>query len=293
MKRARAFVCGLSAALMCMSTGAPPSAADERVVTGGTNCELADPASASATSLTVRKMEPNPYDEVPSGELPYGTVEGMRFTLDKVNVPYATREDAQGAAQMSLGEAEQRGFGVSYTAETNSSGEARFEGVSPGLYRLRETVPVDGKYNYRQSGDMLLLLPLVSGRGCTVQYDSVLVAKPATMTPEEGGELSSTASTTPKVTEQTTPNSEPESTPRTHHETSPQASGTKSSQSTRSTTRRTAQGGATETTARTTSPNSPAWLAQTGANVLATVGLGALLVVLGIWLTARKRGGEQ
>lgn len=263
-----------------MSTGLTPSVADERVVTGGINCELGDPASADATSLTVRKQAPNPYDEVPSGELPYGTVEGMRFTLDKVNVAYATREDAQRAAQMSLGEAEERGFGVSYTAVTNSSGEARFDGVSPGLYRLKETVPVDDKYNYRQSGDVLLLLPLVSGRGCTVQYDSVLVAKPAPTTPEGGGETTPAASTTPKVTEPTTTNSAPESTPRTPDETS-------------STTRRTAQGGAIETTARTSPPGSPAWLAQTGANVIVTVGLGALLVVLGIWLTSRKKGGEQ
>ena len=254
---------------------------------------MADPASAPATSLTVTKTSPNPYDDVADGELPAGPVDGMRFTLDRVDVAYATRDDARAASQMSLAKAEETGFSRQYTAVTDQQGDAIFDDVAPGLYRLSETVPDDGKYNYRQSGDVLLLLPLVSGRGCTVQYDSVLVAKPATITPDGGKGFSSTTSTTPEVTEPITDDSEPESTSRTPHTTSPQDSGTKSSQATPSTTRSTVPGGATETNLRTTSPNSPAWLAQTGANVLATVGLGALLVVLGIWLTARKRGGEQ
>lgn len=282
MKRARVLVCGLSAALMCMSTGLTPSAADERVVTGGRDCELADPASASATSLTVRKMEANPYDEVPSGELPYGTVEGMRFTLDKVNVPYDTREDAQGAARMSLGEAEQRGFGVSYTAETNSSGEARFEGVSPGLYRLRETVPADGKYNYRQSGDALLLLPLVSGRGCTVQYDSVVVAKPAPK-PDGGMTLTPTSSTVRSSTTESTPTRTTNKTPGSSSTvvTTPQLA-------TSATPIRTAGSEPPQTT--TSRPRTG--LAQTGADVLAAVGLGALLVVLGAFLIVRRRNEQ-
>lgn len=259
-----------------------PAVADERVVTGGANCTLADPASAPATSLTVTKTAANTFDDVPDGELPPGPVDGMRFTLDRVDVPYATRDDALAASQLTLAEAQQKGFSRQYSAVTGKRGEAHFHGVAPGLYRLSETVPEDGKFNYRKSGDILLLLPLVSGRNCSVQYDSVVVAKPEP-DPEPGGTLTPTPSTSGTSTSQTTPTSSSDETPETSRTVATTPRTTNSAPRTRT--------AVTETPQKTT-PRPRTGLAETGANVLATIGFGALLVVLGVVLIARRRGNE-
>lgn len=271
-----------------LSVGAlTPAVADERVVTGGANCTLADPASAPATSLTVTKTAANTFDDVPDGELPPGPVDGMRFTLDRVDVPYATRDDALAASQLTLAEAQQKGFSRQYSAVTGKRGEAHFHGVAPGLYRLSETVPEDGKFNYRKSGDILLLLPLVSGRNCSVQYDSVVVAKPE-LDLDTGGTLTPTPSTsTPSTsgtsTSQTTPTSSSDETPETSRTVATTPRTTNSAQRTRT---------AVTETPQTTTPRPRTGLAETGANVLATIGFGALLVVLGVVLIARRRGNE-
>ena len=275
-------------AAACLGVGTlTPAVADERVVTGGANCTLADPASAPATSLKVTKTAANAFDDVPDGELPPGPVDGMRFTLDRVDVPYATREDARAASQMSLAEAQQKGFSRQYTAVTDKRGEAHFHGVAPGLYRLSETVPEDGKFNYRKSGDILLLLPLVSGRNCSVQYDSVVVAKPEP-DPETGGTLTPTPSTpTPPTSEtstsQTTPTSSSDETPETSRTVATTPRTTNSTPRTRT---------AVTETPQTTTPRPRTGLAETGADVLATIGFGALLVVLGAFLIFRRRNEQ-
>ena len=278
----------LCVAAACLGVGTlTPADADERVVTGGADCRLADPASAPATSLTVTKTAANTFDDVPDGELPPGPLDGMRFTLDRVDVPYATMDDALAASQMSLAEAQQKGFSRQYTAVTDKRGEARFHGVAPGLYRLSETVPEDGKFNYRKSGDILLLLPLVSGRNCTVQYDSVVVAKPEP-DPETGGTLTPTPSTpTPPTSEtstsQTTSTSSPDETPGTSRTVATTPRTTTSAPRTRT---------AVTETPQTTTPRPRTGLAETGANVLATIGFGALLVVLGAFLIFRRRNEQ-
>lgn len=276
-------VISLCFAAAYLSVGAlTPAVADERVVTGGADCRAADPASAPATSLTVTKTAANAFDDVPDGELPPGPVDGMRFTLDRVDVPYATRDDALAASQLTLAEAQQKGFSRQYSAVTGKRGEAHFHGVAPGLYRLSETVPEDGKFNYRKSGDILLLLPLVSGRNCSVQYDSVVVAKPEP-DPEPGGTLTPTPSTSGTSTSQTTPTSSSDETPETSRTVATTPRTTNSAPRTRT--------AVTETPQKTT-PRPRTGLAETGANVLATIGFGALLVVLGVVLIARRRGNE-
>ena len=263
-----------------------PAVADERVVTGGANCTLADPASAPATSLTVTKTAANTFDDVPDGELPPGPVDGMRFTLDRVDVPYATRDDALAASQLTLAEAQQKGFSRQYSAVTGKRGEAHFHGVAPGLYRLSETVPEDGKFNYRKSGDILLLLPLVSGRNCSVQYDSVVVAKPEPDL-DTGGTLTPTPSTPTPPTSGTstsqTPTSSSDETPGTSRTVSTTPRTTTSAPPTRT---------AVTDTPQTTTPRPRTGLAETGANVLATIGFGALLVVLGAFLIFRRRNEQ-
>lgn len=259
-----------------------PAFADDRVVTGGTNCTLADPASAADTSLTVKKTAPNAYDEIPEGELPAGPIDGMRFTLDRVDIAYSSQEDARVAAKMTLPEAEQRGFVQQYVATTDDKGEARFADVRPGLYRLSETVPDDGEFDYRKSRDILLLLPLVTGKDCTVQYDSVIVAKPE---PDpESGTWTPTPPTSGTSTSQTTPTSSSDETPETSRTVATTPRTTTSAPRTRT---------AVTETPQTTTPRPRTGLAQTGADVLVTVGVGALLVVLGVVLIARRRGNEQ
>ena len=270
-------------AAACLGAGTlTPAVADERVVTGGANCTLADPASAPATSLTVTKTAANEFDDVPDGELPPGPVDGMRFTLDQVDVPYATRDDALAASQLTLAEAQQKGFSRQYSAVTGKQGEAHFHGVAPGLYRLSETVPEDGKFNYRKSGDILLLLPLVSGRNCTVQYDSVVVAKPEPDL-DTGGTLTPTPPTSGMSTSQTTPTSSSDETPETSRTVATTPRTTTSAPRTRT---------AVTETPQTTTPRPRTGLAETGANVLATIGFGALLVVLGAFLIFRRRNEQ-
>lgn len=216
-------------------------------------------------SLTVRKIAPNPNDDVPDGHRPPGPVSGAKFQLAKVTaIDVTTPAGRQQAKNMDVDSARALGLGEVATAITNDLGYAYFANLGPGLYLLEEQRRSDGVHEFEVSAPKLVLLPLGSVDGSRFTYDNVVVTKkgsdstPPTTTPP----ITSTPQTLmPSLT--STPNSPP-----TSVSNPPSASTTEPEGGNR--------GG----------------LAETGANVLWTAGSGALLIFVGIFMARRRNRND-
>lgn len=232
--------------------------ADAQVVTGndrGLNAVAVD--KQKAISLTVRKIAPNPNDDVPAGELPPGPIGGAKFRLAKVRgIDVTTEAGREKAKYTDIDEARALGFDEALVETTNDAGYAYFTNLEPGLYLLEEQHRVDGIHEFAITAPKLVLLPLGDVTGTQFTYDGVVVTKkgPDTTTPPP-------STTPPPPTVTTTPP------PETSTVTTPPT-----------------------TPPETTTPkrDRPSGLPETGANVLWAAGLGALLVVVGIFLARRR-----
>ncbi|SQG63483.1 surface-anchored protein [Corynebacterium renale] len=232
--------------------------ADAQVVTGndrGLNAVAVD--KHKAISLTVRKIAPNPNDDVLEGHLPPGPIGGAKFRLAQVRgIDVTTEAGREQAKRTDVDQARALGFGNVQVETTNDAGYAYFTDLEPGLYLLEEQHRADGVHEFAITAPKLVLLPLGDVTGTQFTYDGVVVTK-------KSPDTTTTPPTTPPSTVTTTPPPET-TTVTTPPETTP------------------------PTVTTTPDRDRTGGLPETGANVLWAAGLGALLVVVGIFMARRR-----
>lgn len=267
---------GLVSAAIVLGVSVPSAAvyADPRVITGN---DRQLPASVvdshRLVSLTVKKQAPNYFDDVADDELPFAPIDGIRFTLSRVNgIDVTTEEGRQRASRTTLDDA--RGLGLTEVGQayTNADGQATFSGLVPGLYLLEEHQPDVPGFRYQTSAPVLILLPLGSVDGQQFEYDNVIVVKEHKPTSPTPPPPVSTPPSTPVPTPLTSippvlpVTSDPSTPPPVPHTANPSSD----------------------------SPQHPSGsqtgtLASTGANVLWAGLLGTLLIVVGVLVARRRR----
>lgn len=170
--------------------GAAPAVAATRTVVGVvTDHAIADIDAQRTVTLTVRKVQPNPYDEVPDGQLPPAPLGGSVFTAHRINgVDLSTAEGWEMARTISLAEAHARGLTETATAVTSSEGVATFPGLPVGLYYIVETPPDTPGYTYHTAAPFLITLPTGHADGRSWNYEVVVEAKNSPLpTPQPPG----------------------------------------------------------------------------------------------------------
>lgn len=293
--RASKIVATLGAASI-LATGAFMPAADARVVSGNDKNIAADSVDTNrAISLLVKKTATNPYDDVPAGAKP-PAIEGATFVLSRVNdIDVTTEEGREGAKNLTMEKARERGLGVVDKKTTDASGAVQFTGLRAGLYLLEEQAPDDDR-EYHVSSPQLIILPLGDVKGERFTYENVVVTKW-----DDDGGLTPTTTPTPTPGTSTPATTEPttKTTPTTRKTTPPGSTVTTVTtpvKTTLTTTR--PDGSTTVVTTRTSSVTTvtkPADntrggdLASTGANVLWAAGLGGLLILIGFVLARRSK----
>lgn len=277
--------------------------AQGRPITGNDrNLSASDVDKVRTNALLVRKVVPNPNDDVPAGQKP-PAVEGSLFTLSRVNgIDITTDTGRELAKSTQLADARSRGLTKIATKATNASGTVEFADIKSGLYLLEEAAP-DNDHEYHLSSPKLMLLPLADVTGKTFTYDNVVVMKwdsdsgvPTwrTSTPPPPGTTTPTTPDTPDTSMTRTPGRTPST------ETTTPGSRTSTTTTAPQTIVTTGPDGRTSTIVQPAgnTPGTPGGgsrsggLAYTGANVLWAGGLGALLILLGIML-ARRNTNEQ
>ncbi|WP_342318828.1 SpaA isopeptide-forming pilin-related protein [Corynebacterium mayonis] len=249
--------------------------AQARVATGNDKSIPAASVDASrGLTLEVRKQPRNPNDDVPSGEKPDGGVAGLTFTLFRaegidVTTPEGRKEAARERTQQEFDALEAIEVASGTTGE---NGKVLFTELKPGLYRLEESAPNDN-YDWRLSSPRWLVLPFGDVTGQQFTYDNVVVVKPAPKdppttpppatppadraTPPPAPPVLTTGHTPPSTPSSPAPSNPPE---QPHEDTPGKVS----------------RGG----------------LASTGASVLWITALGALLIVLGLWMSRKRENND-
>lgn len=163
-----------------LTLGATPVAmADLRTVTGNVDVQaISQIDPARSIDLTLIKTPPNPYDDVPVGDIPGSVIEGVTFTVRKVNNVDLTTEAGWALARgMSVAEAKRRGFSEDHSAVTDAEGKAYFTELSVGLYLVTETPPANPGVNYERSAEFLITLPTGGDDGEHWNYDVTVYTK--------------------------------------------------------------------------------------------------------------------
>ncbi|MCQ9676353.1 hypothetical protein [Corynebacterium sp. BF-R-2] len=305
---------------LCAGLAGPVAAADERVISGndrGVSASAVD--SSRLIDVTFRKIPLNPFDDREPGALPDGGVAGLSFTLFKVRGVDVTTEAGRAAAKkMTVAKSREAGVVKVASELTNAEGKALFTGLGPGLYLVEESAP-DTQHDYRLSDPRLIILPLGNPAGTEFEYDSVAVMKgrpstppettippvpPRTTTPPVPPETTTPKTTTvkttsPKVPPETTTRERPgESTtddrdrppregfPPGRRTTHPDRPGVTTERGVQVLGEEPPEGGSgSESGSRSVNV-----LASTGASVLGLVGVGAVLIFAGLWLSRRRKG---
>ncbi|MDO5730965.1 SpaA isopeptide-forming pilin-related protein [Corynebacterium sphenisci] len=157
--RIRRRAAAAAIAALCLAA-APAGAA---TVTGEvTGLDAADIAGACPSAgLTIRLPEPNPYDDVPAGELPPGPLAGVEFTLRPVEgVDLTTAAGWVAARGMTVAAAEAAAGETAAVAVTDEGGAAAFPGLRPGLYLLTARAPEDPGHSYPDLRPLLITVPV-------------------------------------------------------------------------------------------------------------------------------------
>ena len=324
MKKLYSLSSSVVVVALCAGLAGPWAGADERVISGndrGVSASAVD--SSRLIDVTFRKIPLNPFDDREPGALPDGGVAGLSFTLFRVRGVDVTTEVGRAAAKkLTVAKAREAGVDKVASELTNAEGKALFTGLHPGLYLVEESAP-DTQHDYRLSDPRLIILPLGNPTGTEFEYDSVAVMKgrpstppettippvpPRTTTPPVPPETTTPRTTSPKTTspKTTTPgvSDEPTTRHRPPREGTPPDEGTWSGEGTRSGERVTHPDGPGVTTERGVQvlgeeppeggsgrgSRSVNVLASTGASVLGLVGVGAVLIFAGLWLSRRRKG---
>lgn len=171
--------CVAAALTTSVALAAPIAEAHERVITGNDKNLSAETMETSrAQTLKIRKLAPNPYDELLPGDKPFGGVEGLTFRLSKVQgLDVTTGSGREAAKQFDVARARRAGFSETREKKTDAGGLAVFDNLGPGLYLIEEFAP-DDDHDWRLSSPRLALLPLGDITGREFSYENVVVTKP-------------------------------------------------------------------------------------------------------------------
>ena len=198
LKTPRIVVAMVAAAVL--SLGIPMTTGSAQTVIGMVNSQaIADIDQSRTVDLTIIKTPGNPYDD---GTEP--VIEGVTFTLKQVQGINLTTEAGWAAArEITVPEAQERGFTHDVTAVTNAAGEAFFAGLPIGLYLVSETpVPVMGM-DPPVIVDFLITLPTGDNDGESWDYNVFVKAKSeevASFTPTSTPTTTTRTTTTPRET---------------------------------------------------------------------------------------------
>lgn len=182
--RMRKLALGVTASVLLGTAPCAPMA-DARTVSGNdAHINAASVDASRPVTLTVRKLPVNPNDDVPAGQLPPAGVQGLTFSLSRIERIDITTDAGRTAAKLMTVEAARAQGATKVTAkQTDAKGEAHFTGLTPALYLLEESAPNDPTLDYRLSAPQLVILPLANAEGSSFTYDSVVVTKPKSDTP--------------------------------------------------------------------------------------------------------------
>lgn len=275
MRKGYRFAALVAASLM-LGSSFSAGLADAKVISGNDSRLTAEDVDTQRLmTLTVRKVQKNPYDEVPAGQKP-AAIAGAEFTLSRVNgVDVATSAGRKEAKEFTLEKARENGLTQVAKHTTDKQGVAEFTDLKPGLYLLEESAP-NGDYDYHLSSPKLIIMPLGNVTGEEFDYENVIVTKPDNQVPPDTPPTTSTTSTTTTTTTSTNTTPPPGENPSPTTTPVPPE-----------TTSATPPPGDTPTDGGSRSP-----LASTGANVLWALGLGGLLIIAGFFL-ARRNNDKQ
>lgn len=157
-----------------ISLGIPMTMGSAQTVIGVVDSQaIADIDTNRTVDLTIIKTPGNPYDD---GTAP--TIAGVSFTIKRVQgIDLTTEAGWATAREISVPEAQQRGYTHEFTARTNAQGEASFTGLPIGLYLVSETpVPVAGR-DTPVIVDFLITLPTGDSDGQSWNYNVFVKAK--------------------------------------------------------------------------------------------------------------------
>ncbi|MCK7675999.1 SpaH/EbpB family LPXTG-anchored major pilin [Corynebacterium pygosceleis] len=167
--------------------------ADAAVVTGNySGLPVENIETGRTVQLTIYKTAPNPFNDVPAGELPPGGVAGATFTVERLggyDLTDAAVWDTFPALDIS--DTETAEILDAYTAVTDASGNAVFQALPQGLYRVKETAPDDPSKDYRVSAPFLITLPVADTEGSSWAYEVTITPKNKPHQPPPGSSGSS------------------------------------------------------------------------------------------------------
>lgn len=276
MRKNHKFAALVAASLM-LGSSFSVGLADAKVISGNDSRLTAEDVDTQRLmNLTVRKVQKNPYDDVPAGQKP-AAIAGAEFTLSRVSgIDVTTSAGREEAKEFTLEKARENGLTQVAKDTTDKQGVAEFTDLKPGLYLLEESAP-NGDYDYHLSSPKLIIMPLGNVTGEEFDYENVIVTKPDNQVPppDTPPTTSTTSTTTTTTTSPNTPPPPGENPPPTTTTVPPE------------TTSATPPPGDTPTDGGSRSP-----LASTGANVLWALGLGGLLIIAGFFL-ARRNNDKQ
>ena len=129
------------AALICagMITAVPAVPAVATVVTGNVDgLSIGAIDTGRTAGLMIHKIGENPYNEVPAGEKPRGGVAGATFIVERLG-GYDISDGATWEIfrDLDVEDTESAPVLETFVSVTDSDGNAEFEGLTPGLYRVR------------------------------------------------------------------------------------------------------------------------------------------------------------
>ena len=285
-----------TAAALCLGgilAVSTPAVADAKVISGYAGSSVhVDPTTIGneANSLVITLPKSNPFDDVPPGELPPGSLSGYTFTLKRVaDIDIRTREGYDSALRLTVDKARERGFAdPTLSRLSDEQGRVRFDGLPAGIYLIEVEPPAREGEKHEEIRPMLVILPATNEDGSWL-HDVSIKAKtedgggdvpPPTDIPDPRPTPTLTPTPTPDQPSTSTPDRPGTSTPDQPITSTPGAPGNTTSP---------VPGPSTDQPGTST----PSRLAQTGASVLGIVAAGALLLLLGGFVMRRNNKGEQ
>ncbi|MCX7492009.1 pilin N-terminal domain-containing protein [Corynebacterium sp. P6129] len=248
--------------------------AHAEVVTGNDAGLSVDGIQAGrSVQLTIHKAAPNPFNDVPPGELPPGGVAGATFTLERLG-GYSLGDPLvwDSFRTLSVEDTESAEVLDRFSAVTDSGGNAVFSDLPQGLYRVRETPPADPSKEFRISAPFLITLPVADAEGSSWAYEVTITPKNKPHEPIPGSSGSSSDGIIPIPVPIPVPGG---------------SSSGGADSSSDGPTSGTVPGGPVDETGP--SKGIASYLPNTGADVLAISLIGILSMVLGFFLLRRRR----
>ena len=271
-----------TAAALCLGgilAVSTPAVADAKVISGYAGSSVhVDPTTIGneANSLVITLPKSNPFDDVPPGELPPGSLSGYTFTLKRVaDIDIRTRGGYDSALRLTVDKARERGFAdPTLSRLSDEQGRVRFDGLPAGIYLIEVEPPAREGEKHEEIRPMLVILPATNEDGSWL-HEVLIEAK----TEDDGGDVPPPVDI-PDPRPMPTPTPTPTPTPDQPITSTPGAPGNTTSP---------VPGPSTDQPGTST----PSRLAQTGASVLGIVAAGALLLLLGGYVMRRNNKGEQ